>query len=122
MMKGFRVWIFLLLLGFGWPVFSRGWTTEHVLVDGEVSVTNTQKNSAWVPVAVMVRFEEPTSGQIKVIRENNGRRYTLGICVFTDAVSVVWVPDTAYSFTKGDTLWVESNIPEGVVQLIRKGE
>jgi hypothetical protein len=121
-MKRFQLGCFLVLLGVGSSVFARGWTTEHVLVDGEVSVTNTQKNSAWVPVAVMVRFDEPTSGNIKVIRENNGRRYTLGICVFTDAVSVVWVPDIPYSFTKGDTLRVESNLPDGVVQLIRKGE
>ncbi len=102
--------------------FARGWTTVHELVDGETTVTNTQRNSAWVPVAVMIRFEEPTSGQIKVIRERGGERYTLGICVFVDAISVVWVPDAPYSFTLGDTLVVESNLPEGTIQLIRKGE
>ena len=117
-----RVLFLMGLLGLASAVHARGWTTEHVLVEGEASVSNLQKNSAWVPVAVMMRFEEPTSGQIKVIRERDGKRYTLGICVFVDAISVVWVPDAPYSFTLGDRLVVESNLPDGVVQVIRKGE
>jgi hypothetical protein len=109
-------------MGISGAAYARGWTTDHALVNGAVNVTNSQKNSSWVPVAVMMRFDEDTSGSMKVIRERNGRRYTLGVCVFADAVSVVWVPDVPYSFGLGDTLRIECSELSGTVEVIRKGE
>ncbi len=99
-----------------------GWTTSHELVEGEVSILNEQANSSWVPVAVMIQFEVPTTSSMKIVRVSGGQSFTLGIQEFENAVSVVWIPEAPYSFRKGDALVVMSDEPEGVIQLIRRGE
>jgi len=102
-------------------VLASGWTTTEALGTGWVASTNTQANSSWVPVAVLVRFAEPEAGMVTVWRESGGVNVELGRCVFTNAQSVVWIPDAPYSFGFGDVLRIGSTATNGVVQVIRKG-
>ena len=102
-------------------VVAGGWSSTHVLSSGTATVSNTQANSSWVPVAVLVRYEEPTSATVTVARISAGLTLTLGDCVFTNARSVVWVPETDYWFGLGDVLVIESSVTNGTAQLIRKG-
>lgn len=119
-MRWLALWAFLL---WGLSLSSAyGWTSSHELVEGEVSILNEQANSSWVPVAVMIQFEVPTTSSMKIVRVSGGRSFTLGIREFENAVSVVWIPEAPYSFRKGDALVVMSDEPDGVIQLIRRGE
>ena len=102
-------------------VLAGGWSSTHVLASGAAVVSNTQANSSWAPVAVLVRFEESASATLTVGRISAGLTLTLGECVFTNARSVVWVPETDYWFTLGDVLLIQSTVTNGVAQLIRKG-
>ncbi len=97
------------------------WASNHAFVDGAVSVANTQANSAWAPVAVLVRYAEPSAGTLTVKRESAGVVYKLGMCVFTNTQSVVWIPEADYVFALGDVLVISSSVTNGVVQVIRKG-
>jgi hypothetical protein len=111
-----------LLSVLGPMAYAQGWTTQHTLVEGQTVIPNQQANSSWLVVSLLISFEEPTTGEIKVYREINGVRHTLGICVFENAVSVVWVPEAKFSFRKGETLVVETSMETGVIQLIRRGD
>jgi hypothetical protein len=102
-------------------VLAGGWSSAHGLAAGAVAVTNAQVNSAWVPVAVLVRYVEPATATVTVSRISTGLTAMLGECVFTNALSVVWVPETDYWFALGDVLVIESSVTNGTAQLIRKG-
>ncbi|MCC5850077.1 MAG: hypothetical protein JJU29_18480 [Verrucomicrobia bacterium] len=122
-MRTFLVFALAVLLsGLGSLVNAQGWTTEHALVEGQVEIPNVQANSSWFVVSLLIAFDEPTTGEIKVYRERDGVRHTLGLCVFEDAVSVVWAPEAKFSFRKGETLVVESSMQTGVFQLIRRAD
>lgn len=117
-----RVWLALLLLGLGPLARAQGWSSVHELEEGRVEIANTQANSSWYVVSLLVSFEEPTTGEIKVYRERDGVWHTLGICVFENAVSVVWAPEVRFSFRRGETLVVETTLEGGTVHLIRRGD
>ena len=85
---------------------AQGWTTQHTLVEGQTVIPNVQANSSWFVVSLMIAFEGETTGEIRVYREKDGVRHTLGICVFENAVSVVWAPEAKFSFRQGETLVV----------------
>jgi len=122
-MKCFVVLIFAALLTVLAPLAqAQGWTTQHTLVEGQASIPNAQANSSWFVVSLLIAFEEPTTGQVKVYREKDGVRHTLGICVFENAVSVVWAPEAKFSFRQGETLLVATSMDTGVIQLIRRGD
>lgn len=116
------LWLLLFLIGFGSVVRAQGWTTVHTLVEGEAVIANTQANSSWYVVSLLVAFEEPTTGEIKVYRIRDGVRHTLGLVVFENAVSVVWAPEAKFSFRQGEKLLVETSFEAGVIQLIRRGD
>ena len=73
-------------------------------------------------VSLLVSFDEPTTGEIRVYRERDGVRHKLGICVFEEALSVVWAPEAKFSFRRGETLVVETSLEAGVIELIRRGD
>ena len=120
-MKG-RLWLLVLLLGLGPLARAQGWSSVHALADGELVVENRQANSSWYVVSLLVAFEEPTTGEIKVYRERDGVRHTLGLVVFENAVSVVWAPETKFSFRRGEALVVLTSFDAGEVHLIRRGD
>ena len=111
-----------MLSGLGSLVRAQGWSSAHELEAGQVAVANTQANSSWYVVSMLVAFDEPTTGEIKVYREMDGVRYTLGLVVFENAVSVVWAPETKFSFRRGETLVVVASFEDGTVHLIRRGD
>jgi hypothetical protein len=103
-------------------VWAGGWSGTYSLAGGEVGVTNTQANSSWVPVAVLMAFTAPGTGAAEVWRVSGEYSFRLANCVFTNMTTVVWVPDAAYPFGVGEALVIRSSVTNGVVQVIRKGE
>ena len=89
---------------------------------GGMAITNTQANSAWAPVAVLVKFDAPATGTLTVRRVSQGNTYTLGCCTFAGATNLVWVADCEYPFGFGDVLVISSTAPNGVAQIISRGE
>ena len=103
-------------------VCAGGWSGTYSLAGGEVGVTNTQANSSWVPVAVLMAFTTPGTGAAEVWRVSGEYSFRLANCVFTNMTTVVWVPDAQYPFGMGEALVIRSSVTNGVVQVIRKGE
>jgi hypothetical protein len=99
-----------------------GWSGTYSLAGGEVGVTNTQANSSWVPVAVLMAFTAPGTGAAEVWRVSGEYSFRLANCVFTNMTTVVWVPDAQYPFGMGEALVIRSSVTNGVVQVIRTGE
>jgi hypothetical protein len=89
---------------------------------GAVALTNSQANSSWATVAVLVRFDVAATGTATVRRDSQGASFVLGTCSYAGATNLVWVPDRDYSFGFGDVLVVESTATNGVVQVMRKGD
>jgi len=103
-------------------VFAGGTAASFRLDGGVVAVTNTQANSSWVPLAVLVKFDAPSTGTLTVRRVSQGNTYTLGICNFAGATNLVWVADCEYPFGFGDVLTVSSTVTNGVAQILLRGE
>ena len=99
-----------------------GTAASFRLDGGTVAVTNTQANSSWVPVAVLVRFDAAATGTVVVRRVSQGNTFTLGTCTFTGATNLVWVADCEYPFGFGDVLMVASTATGGVVQILTRGD
>jgi hypothetical protein len=89
---------------------------------GVVALTNSQANSSWATVAVLVRFDAASTGTATVRRESQGASFVLGTCGYAGATNVVWVADRDYSFGFGDVLVIESTATNGVVQVMRKAD
>jgi hypothetical protein len=87
-----------------------------------VALTNSQANSSWSVVAVLVRFDAAATGTAAVRRESQGASYMLGACSYAGATNLVWVPDRDYGFTYGDVLVIESTATNGVVQVMRRAD
>jgi hypothetical protein len=119
-MKRLIVVLFLAVVaGVAW---AGGWSVTYSLAGGEVGVTNTQANSSWVPVSVLLAFTAPGTGTTEVWRVSGEHSFRLSNCVFTNMTTVVWVPDAQYPFGQGEALVIRSSVTNGVVQIIRKGE
>jgi hypothetical protein len=101
---------------------AQGFTRTYGLGTGTVVVSNGQANSSWVTVAVMIRYPGPRSGTAEVRRLSQGMDICLGWCSFTNVTSVVWVPDSLYSFSFGDALVIGSSVTNGFVQVTRRGD
>ena len=114
--------IFGLLVAAAGAVFAGGWSATYSLSGGTVALSNTQANSSWVPVAVLLKLGAAGSGTVEVSRVSQSHSYTLTSCVFSNASTVVWVPEAAYCFGLGDALVVQSSATNAVVQIIRKGD
>ena len=117
-----RLIIALVLMLAAGSAWAGGWSDSYSLTSGVVCVTNTQGNSSWVPVALMWRFTSAGSGTVEVSRVSLGVSFMLGNCVFTNASSMVWVPEAAFPFGFGEAMEIRSSVTNGVIQVIRKGE
>ena len=104
------------------PLLAAGIATTHSLATGTVSITNTEKRSSWVPVALLFRFSAPASGAITVERRTGSTAFLLTSCALSNNQHAVWVPDVDIPFNENDSLLVTSTITNGTVEIIRKGE
>ena len=103
-------------------VLAGGWSVTYALGGGTVALTNTQVNSSWIPVSVMLKFSGAGSGTVEVCRVSQEYVFTLASCVFSNAATVLWVPDAQYPFGLGEALVIRSSVTNGIVQVIRKGD
>jgi hypothetical protein len=103
-------------------VLAGGFSKTLSLAPGTVTVTNTQANSSWVPVSVLIRYAAPSSGSAEIWRISEDFSFELGSCTFSNVTTIVWVPSVAYSFGEGDALRVMSSETNGVVQIMRRGD
>jgi hypothetical protein len=99
-----------------------GMSTIHSLESGTVSITNTQKNSSWVPVALLFRFDAPASGTITIERLTGSTAFLLTSCTLSNNQHAVWIPEAAIAFNENDSLFITSTITNGTVEIIRKGD
>ena len=120
-MKAVFLGLFSALV-FPFAVLAGGSAASFRLDAGGVAITNTQSNSSWVPVAVLVKFDAPATGTLTVRRVSQGNTYTLGSCAFAGATNLVWVADCEYPFGFGEVLVISSTATNGVVQIISRGE
>ena len=97
------------------------WAQTYSLNGSMASVTNQQANNVWMPAAVLWKFPTATNATLTVWRVSQGNAYLLGNLSATNASTVIWVPDAEYPFEYGDVLQVTSTVPNGQVQIIRKG-
>ena len=104
------------------PLLAAGFSTVHTLNSGTVAITNTQKRSSWVPVALLFRFTAPTSGTITVERRTGATAFLLTVCPLSNNQHAVWVPDADIPFNENESLNITSTITNGTVEIIRKGE
>jgi hypothetical protein len=104
------------------PAWAGGIATTHSLATGTVSITNTQKHSSWVPVALLFRFTAPASGAITVERRTGGNTFLLTGCTLSNNQHAVWVPEADIPFKENDSLNITSTITNGTVEIIRKGD
>ena len=81
-----------------------------------------QKNSSWVPVALLFRFDAPASGTITVERDTGATTFLLTTCVLSNNLHAVWVPEADIPFNLNDVLSITSTVTNGTVEIIRKGE
>ncbi len=99
-----------------------GMSSVHSLESGTISITNTQKNSSWVPVALLFRFDDPATGTITVERLTGSTAFLLTSCAVSNSQYAVWIPESAFPFNLNDVLSVTSTITNATVEIIRKGE
>lgn len=102
--------------------FASGITSLHSLESGTVSITNTQKRSSWVPVAVLFRFDAPASGTITVERRIGSTSFLLTSCTVSNSQHAVWIPEAAIPFNLNDALFISSTITSGTTEIIRKAD
>ncbi len=117
-------WVALLtgsLLALATAARGGGFAHTFALHKGTVALTNSQANSSWVPVSVLLRYDEPGTGTAQVRRESHGHVFVLATTTFTNTTTLVWVPSIAYPFGYGDVLVIESSATNGVVQVLRRG-
>ena len=99
-----------------------GMSSIHSLESGSVSITNTQKNSAWYPVAILFRFDTPATGTITVTRQTDGTTFQLTTVGLSDNLYAVWILEAPITFRLNDVLGITSTVTDGTVEIIRKAD
>ena len=99
-----------------------GMSSVHTLTTGSVSITNTQKNSSWVPVALLFKFDAPATGTITVERRTGSTAFLLTSCAVSNSQHAVWIPESAFPFNRNDELTITSTITNATVEIIRKAD
>jgi hypothetical protein len=99
-----------------------GMSSVHSLESGSIAITNTQKRSAWHPVAILFRFDAPVTATLTVARQTAGTTFQLATIDLSGNQYAVWVPEAPITFHLGDVLAVTSTATNGTAEIIRKGE
>ena len=98
-----------------------GWATSYT--NANASVTNTQANTTWAPVAALWTFYGGVTTDISIARVSQGYTYTLGSTSITNATTnaqtIAWNAPAYYPFTSGDVFRASSTMTNGTVQIIR---
>jgi hypothetical protein len=94
----------------------------HSLASGTVSITNMQKNSSWIPVAVLFRFEAPAAGTVIITRQTGNASFQLATVELVDNQYAVWIPEAPYAFNFNDVLSITSTATGGDIEIIRKAD
>jgi len=102
--------------------FAAGLSSLHSLSTGTVSITNTQKNSSWHPVALLFRFNAPVTGTITVTRQTVGQTFRLATVDLSGNQYAVWLPEASIPFNLSDVLGVTSTVTNGTIEIIRKAD
>ncbi len=102
------------------PAFAAGMSSVHTLESGAVAITNTQKHSSWVPVALLFKFDAPATGTITVERDTGSTTFLLTSCAVSNSQHAVWIPESAFPFNLNDVLNITSTITNATVEIIRK--
>jgi hypothetical protein len=92
------------------------------LAQGSIALTNTQKNSSWVPVALLFRFDDPATGTITVERRTGSTTFLLSSCVLSNNQQAVWIPEASIPFNLNDVLTITSTSTNGTAEIIRKAD
>ena len=114
--------VLLVAVALAGVVWAEGYSQTFGLGDGNVVVSNSQANSSWVTVSVAIRYDVSSTGTAEVRRVSQGVNTVLGWCTFTNVTSLVWVPDSSYSFGYGDALVIKTSVSNGVLQVTRRGD
>ena len=118
-----RIPLFIILLSlFALLTNAAGISSVHSLESGVVSITNAQKRTAWHPVAILFRFDEPVTATLTITRQTEGEVFQLATVELSANQYAVWVSDGPITFKLGDVLSVTSTETTGSVEIIRKGE
>ena len=104
------------------PAFAGGMSSLHSLDSGSVTITNTQKRSSWVPVALLFRFDAPATGTITVERRIGSITFLLTTIELSDNLYAVWIPEAPITFSLNDVLLIYTPAAAGSVEIIRKGD
>jgi len=102
--------------------YASGITSLHSLESGTVSITNTQKNSSWVPVALLFRFDAPATGTITVERRTGSTPFLLTSCIISNSQHAIWIPEASIPFNLNDVLDITSTVTNGTTEIIRKAK
>lgn len=101
---------------------SNGMNSIHTLATGTVSVSNTQKNSSWVPVAVLFKFDTPVTGTVTLTRTTADTVFQLASVELDGNQTAVWIPEADYRFELNDVLTLTSTATNGTAEIIRKAK
>jgi hypothetical protein len=99
-----------------------GLASVHSLESGSIALTNTQKRSSWVPVALLFKFDDPATGTITVERRTGSTAFLLTSCAVSNNQHAVWIPESAFPFNQNDVLSITSTITNATVEIIRKAD
>jgi hypothetical protein len=117
-----RLILVLLMAVTASAALAGGWCSTFSLAGGSVDLTNMQANSTWVPVAVLLKFDQATNSVVTVQRVSQSNTFVLGSANVSNVTSTVWAPEADYPFGFGDVLRVTSTATNGQVQIIRRAE
>jgi len=104
------------------PLLASDLTTTHTLDTGTVEIRNTQKRYTWHPVAILFRFTDPATGEIRIIRQSQGTQKILATCAISNHQHIAWYPIAAIPFNENETLIITATATNGTVEIIRKGQ
>ena len=102
--------------------YASGISSLHSLESGSISVTNTQKNSSWHPIAILFRFEAPSSGTITVERRTGSISFPLTSRMISNSQHAIWIPEASIPFNLNDVLGITSTVTNGTTEIIRKAD
>jgi hypothetical protein len=103
-------------------VLAAGFSKTYSLSTGAVVVTNNQKRSCWVPVALLFHFTEPVDPTVSIKRLSDGTEFLLSTVTLTNVQDVTWIPEADYPFNFGDSLIISTTATNGTLELIQRSE
>ena len=113
---------FLCLLVAITSALAAGFSKTYSLSTGAVVVTNNQKRSSWVPVALLFHFTEPVDPTVSIKRLSNGTEFLLSTVTLTNVQDVAWIPEADYPFNFGDSLVISTTATNGILELIQRSD